>query len=162
MSVSAVIKCFVPFFSSSNVSTYFFPPLKCKPRYCALRSGYPLRCCRWGNHYPQRSYQANSVHKIRVVGLKYDGGQNVCKSCCISIVGDQYISFVRSFSISSISCCVRSVAIAIISATSFDFSEHMVHIRLTAPSICSSSKIRSRSISRRLIIASRPSWRGYR
>ena len=54
----------------------------------------------------------------------------------VSIVGDQYISFVRSLSISSISCCVRSVAIAIISATSFDFSEHMVHIRLTAPSIC--------------------------
>ena len=78
------------------------------------------------------------------------------------IVGDQRMRSVRSFNSSSISCFVRRVAMAMISATSRGFSEHIVHIRFMAPSVSLSSIARSRSSNRRLISARRPSCKGYR
>nr|DAM62105.1 MAG TPA: hypothetical protein [Bacteriophage sp.] len=51
------------------------------PRCCVPRIGYPLRCCSLGNHHPQRSCPANSIHEIHVIRLKYDDGQHIGKGC---------------------------------------------------------------------------------
>lgn len=76
------------------------------------------------------------------------------------IVGECRIRFVLSSNCASNSSLVRSVPMAIISATSLGFSAQICHIRLTALS-SAFSKHRSRSNSRWLIIHSLPSCNGY-
>lgn len=78
-----------------------------------------------------------------------------------TIEGESRISCVRSSNNSSISALLRRVAIAIISATCFGFSEHISHILLTSCSGSSDTAI-SKSRSRLLIKAKRPNCKGYK